>query len=187
MSTNSMAASTETTEVAKKSAFWEWVRFIIFIAIAYFVLTHTIGLTKVSGNSMNPSLSDGSIVLVNKLSNYVGNPKYGDVVIIHDAGIGYDIIKRVIAVGGDTVSITNGTVYVNRVPLPELYTTGQANDMKETFVEANKIFVVGDNRTPGESLDSREARIGTIPVQEISGYAIVSLAPFYKIAKPLKL
>lgn len=49
------------------------------------------------------------------------------------------------------------------------------------------MFVLGDNRTPGESLDSRSSEIGPVVISNIKGYANVSISPFYKIMKPLKL
>ncbi|RXJ02785.1 signal peptidase I [Anaerobacillus alkaliphilus] len=162
-----------------------WVKFIFFLMLAVFAIKTTIGFTLIVGDSMQPSLKDGSFLLVNKLSATIGEPNYGDVVVLEEGG--YDVIKRVIGVPGDTVSISDGIVYVNEIPLPELHTIGDANDMAAVTVGLGHIFVMGDNRTPGESLDSRDPNMGPVPITNIKGYASVSLFPFYKIAKPLQL
>lgn len=119
---------------------------------------------------MSPTLKTVSILIEDKLSTHFGKPKYGDVVIISEKEIGYSIIKRVIALPGDTISIKSGTVYVNGKPLTEPYIDGKADNMKEVKVEDNKIFVMGDNRTPGESFDSRSSEMETLPISYIRGY-----------------
>lgn len=163
----------------------DWVKFSIILAIAYIIISNTAGLTLVSGFSMEPTLRDKSLLFVNKLSVHISEPEYGDVVVVQQKG--YDIIKRVVGISGDTVKIEKGIVYVNGTPLPEVYTLGKANDMKEITVGEDKVFIMGDNRTPGESLDSRDPSIGPVSVKKIKGYAEVSLFPMYRIMKPLQL
>jgi signal peptidase I len=171
----------------KKSEVWGWIRFILLLAIAYILISNMIGLTRVSGNSMNPTLKNGNILLINKIPLFYSLPKYGDVVIIKDARMDYNIIKRVIAVQGDRVAIRKGVIYVNDAPLPELYTIGKSNDMQEQTLGSGYFFVAGDNRVTGESLDSRDPKLGPIHIKDIKGYAAISLFPMHRIAKPLKL
>lgn len=175
----------EVTKKNTKKEIVSWVKFIILLALAVFIIKGSIGFTIVVGDSMQPSLRDGSFLLVNKVPANFSEPIYGDVVVIEEAG--YDIIKRVIGVHGDTVAIQEGVVYVNQLPLPELHTIGEANDMSPITIQTGKIFVMGDNRTPGESLDSRDSDFGQVSVENVKGYATISLFPFYKISKPLKL
>ncbi|UJF32987.1 signal peptidase I [Paenibacillus hexagrammi] len=151
------------------------------------LINNMIGLTRVSGNSMNPTLQNSSIVLLNKIPLFYSQPVYGDVVVIKDSRLDYSIVKRVIAVEGDRIAIRDGVVFVNDNPLPELYTFGKSQDMEEQTIKNNYIFVAGDNRTPGASLDSRDPQIGQIHISAVRGYAAVSLFPMYRIAKPLKL
>lgn len=171
------------SKVSLKSQVFEWVKFIATVVIVYFLATHIIGFTRISGFSMNPTLKDGSIVAVNKLSSYVGKPDYKDVVVINRESKGYEIIKRVIALPGDRVSIKNGFVYVNDSTISESYTQGISEDMEEVTVPQGDVFVIGDNRDAGESLDSRDFSIGSLPIASIKGYALFSILPFYKIAK----
>lgn len=170
-----------------RSEFWGWVRFLAGLGIACFLILHIIGLTRVSGNSMNPSLNNGNVLLVNKWSTYFGAPEFGDVVIIHSPRLSYDIVKRVIGTNGDRIAITDGTVLVNGNEIPELYALGIPEDMEEVYVGAGEVFVLGDNRTPGESLDSRSSELGLVPEENITGYALIKLIPWGGIAKPLEL
>ncbi|ASS67459.1 MULTISPECIES: signal peptidase I [unclassified Paenibacillus] len=171
---------------SRKSELIGWIRYIILLTLGLFLLTHTIGLDRVHGHSMAPTLGDGNILLINKVSTYFAQPAAGDVVIVDSAALGYSIVKRVIATEGDNVAIHEGIVYVNGRALPEMYTTGKAADMEEAAVRPGCVFVLGDNREPGESLDSRSPELGQVPVKEIQGYALVSLLPWRGIAKPLE-
>lgn len=169
-----------------KSEIIEWIRFIILLFIVYVIVTNTISITRVSGHSMDPTLQDGSWIAVNRLSTHFGKPKFGDVVIVSQEDKNYDIIKRIIGLPGDTVFIKGGTVFINDIPIPEVYTLGSSPDMEEITIEEDHIFILGDNRELGESLDSRDPSIGTIPINNIKGYAMISLFPTYTIMKPLK-
>ncbi|WP_249900378.1 signal peptidase I [Paenibacillus sp. PK3_47] len=169
-----------------KSGFWGWVRFLAVLGISCFLIFHSIGLTRISGNSMNPSLNNGNVLLVNKWPLYTGSPGFGDVVVIRTPQLPYDIIKRVIGTEGDTVAIKDGTVLVNGHDFPELYAYGIPEDMDEVYVGAGEVFVLGDNRTPGESLDSRSPELGLVPEEYITGYGFIKLIPWGAIARPLE-
>lgn len=163
-----------------------WIKYFTLLIAAYIFLTNIVGLTWISGHSMDPTLKDGSLVLINKASVHLGHPEHGDVVTVRESGNRFTIIKRVIGLPGDRVAIKDGTVYVNDIPQVEIYTFGKAKDMKEVTVEPNRLFIVGDNRTPGQSLDSRSPKVGTVPVSSVEGYAVISLYPMYRIMKPLE-
>lgn len=112
--------------------------------------------------------------------------KRGDVIIIsHATRKDESIIKRVIAVGGDTVDIDfyNGTVSVNGQVLDESYTRTPTNlsyDM--TFpvtVPEGTLFVLGDNRN--DSIDSRSTDIGFVAEEKVLGKVVLRFYPFNKI------
>ncbi|CAM4491429.1 signal peptidase I [Paenibacillus endophyticus] len=171
----------------KKQGVWSWVRLLLIVGILFVVLNNLTGLMKVSGNSMNPTLQSGNVLFINKLALFLGVPKYGDIVIINEDRLGYSLVKRVIAVEGDKVAIAEGVTYVNGLPLLESYTYGQSEDMEEVVIGVDELFVAGDNRTLGESLDSRDPELGPIHFRDIKGYAAFSLWPMHTLAKPLKL
>lgn len=171
----------------KKRGIWSHTRFVLIVAVIFIIVNNLIGLMRVSGHSMSPTLQSGNVLLINKVALLFGTPKYGDVVVVADDRLGYNIVKRVIAVEGDRVAIVDGVTYVNGIPLVELYTYGISEDMAELTVNTNELFVLGDNRSPGESLDSRDKDLGTIHIGAIAGYASISLWPIHGIAKPLEL
>lgn len=94
----------------------EWMRFFLILSVLLVVLLNTVGLTKVSGFSMYPTLNDGDLVFVNKLARYTHDPELGDVAIMKLQAEGFDVVKRIIGVPGDTVFIKNGIIYVNNEP-----------------------------------------------------------------------
>jgi signal peptidase I len=186
-----MSSITEKTNnkvnISLRSQISGLIKYIIFLSALYLIFTFGIGIIQVSGNSMEPSLKDGSFLLTNKLATNMKKASYGDVVVVKEDHQQFFIVKRVIGVPGDTISINGGKVYVNDMVIPELYTTGTPNDMDSIIVPEDHIFIMGDNRAPGESLDSRDPAVGAIPNSSVKGYPILSLFPFYKIAGPLEL
>lgn len=137
----------------------------------------------VIGNSMFPNFSGGDrVACVHSFFGY----ERGDVVIIsHATRKDESVIKRVIAVGGDTVDIDfyKGTVSVNGQVLDEPYVgtpTNLSYDM--TFpvtVPEGKLFVLGDNRN--DSIDSRSTDIGFINENKVLGKVVFRFYPFNKI------
>lgn len=142
--------------------------FLLYVlALVIFLLTVTCLNTfvyfnvKVSGSSMSPTLygigTDGDVLIANKLKR----AEKGDIVII--GGVeSYWLIKRVIAVEGETVKIDGGYVYVNGVKIDEPYASekGVTEYMNEKWkngytLKENEIFYLGDNRAHNGSSDSR--------------------------------
>jgi len=132
-------------------------------------------IVVVSGPSMENTLRDGDYLLVLSSSVYQ-NPKQGDIVVISkdDFKNGEPIVKRVVAVGGQTVRIEEGTVYVDGVKFDDR--TTNLYDPPSTFVVPDgKIFVLGDNR--GKSKDSRSSEICMIDKREVLGKVLVIAFP----------
>jgi signal peptidase I len=136
----------------------------------------------VSGNSMKESLHNGDYVLL--LSNvFYKNPQAGDIIVASKDSFenGIPIVKRVIAVEGQTVDIDfeNNIVYVDGKPIDEPYLEySDINREGISFplkVEEGCVFVLGDNRP--DSCDSRNPRVGLIDKREILGKAIFLFLP----------
>ncbi|MEH6938342.1 signal peptidase I [Bacillus sp. JJ664] len=164
-----------------------WIKYIFFLLFVFFIFHNVIGISKVSGLSMSPSLEDGGLIIVNKAAKYYKKPHLGDVAILTQPTEGIDIVKRIIGVAGDKVKIQEGIVFVNNEAIPEVATLGKSVDMEEVTVPDGTLFVMGDNRTPGESLDSRDNSVGPISINNLKGYVLYSLSPFHSIPKPLVL
>ncbi len=144
---------------------------LLLLAIVFStVFGNTFFSVMVSGNSMKPTLSNGDVLLVNKLKE----PKRGDIVVIKGETMdGSWIIKRVIAIEGDTVEIKDGYVFINGERLNENYTTQDPTleiDWQEPKVIAKgEYFYLGDNRGEGESSDSRVEQKATCQREQILG------------------
>lgn len=151
---------------------------ILLLATAFFVNTHVARLAIVSGESMYPTFLDKDILLVNQV-NCV--PSRGDVVLIdisESSVLGKYIVKRVIAVEGDTVKLDyeSDSVLVNGVQIIEPYLNFDQDDPMKAFdaiddityqVPPGAIFVMGDNRN--NSLDSRSNMLGMINASDVVG------------------
>ncbi len=153
--------------------FWGMVVFLIMFSLIFRHVT-------VDGGSMNDTLRDGDRLIVSAVGY---TPKCGDIVVItHGEDLNEHLVKRVIAVEGQSVSIDSetGEVAVDGVLLKEYYIKGKTiagNNMEfPRVIEDGYVFVMGDNRE--HSLDSRSSEIGLIPVKNIVGKVIMRIYPF---------
>ena len=160
---------------------------IIGLLIVNFVLQRTI----VDGPSMEPTLQNKDNLWVEKISPKFGSFKVGSIVTINvpeEIRNQYNreknpIIKRVIAVEGDTVEIKDGKVLVNGKEKEENYITGNRTEVGSTSkfskltVPKGHIYVLGDNR--GNSTDSRI--IGPVDKKWVIGRAFVRTSPINKM------
>jgi signal peptidase I len=167
---------------------WDWVKSIGTALVIVFVLhTFVFNLSTVKGSSMQPTLEDGEWLFVNKWVYWVGEPKRGDVVILKDPSGGFGkreyLVKRIVALPGDTVEVKNHELYVNGEKYNEPYIDVQFEDadFSSLTVEKGHYFVIGDNRHAGASRDSRS--FGSVPDEMIKGRADFILWPLKKIKK----
>lgn len=147
--------------------------------------------TFVDGESMQNTLMDTEHVLVEKISYWFEEPKRGDIVIVHYPNRDELFVKRVIALGGETIKIDRGYVYINDEQLDEseyagdwygsiyrlIRTVGSENG--SYTVPYGCVFVMGDNRN--ESHDSRAEDVGAIPIDQVVGKAQFVIWPIGRI------
>ena len=151
----------------------------IFVAIfIYFVLVFFIGMrTSVIGVSMENTLYSGQQVLVNRLSYLVFGPKEGDIIVFTPNGSRntHFYVKRVVAVPGDTISIKDGKLYVNKENVDYGYDKIMDAGIleNELTLEPGEYFVMGDNCNNSE--DSRSGNIGPVSKEMIEGKAWFAL------------
>ncbi|MFD0665535.1 signal peptidase I [Thermocatellispora tengchongensis] len=149
------------------------------VVIALLVNAFVIGSFWIPSESMEDTLLVGDRVIVNKLN---GDAERGDIVVFKGWN-GLDTIKRVIAVGGDTVECCDAKkrITVNGVPIeekgylhPDDYPSGESFKEK---VPQGRLWVMGDHRSA--SSDSRDH--GTIAESDVIGRAVVIYWPFTRM------
>ena len=163
----------------KKASDRDFILWLIMVLVAAFAVRLFIfEPVRVSGDSMYDTLLDGERMFVEKVSYWFVRPQRGDIVICYYPNHTVTCVKRVIAVAGDTISITNGEVYVNWEKIDEsaYWEDTIWNDMMPTVVPENCVFVMGDNRNA--SSDSRSPSVGPIPYNRIVGRVRSVLWPF---------
>ena len=182
---------TSNTKTAKIREYAEAI--IIAILIAAFIRTFVVQAFKIPSGSMKPTLEIGDHILVNKFSYGVklpylrntiipvGQPRRGDIaVFIYPEDKSKDFIKRVIAVGGDTVEIRNKKLFVNGEAVDDPHGVHvedviypRAIQRRDNFgpvrVPEGTLFVMGDNRD--QSYDSRFW--GFVKLEDVIGKAFI--------------
>lgn len=173
----------------------EFIKDFIIALIIVLAITAVIKPTVVKEHSMDPTLHENNYLLLYKLAYKTkDHPEVGDIVVFKSELVNNDngkkklLIKRVIGVEGDTISIVDGYVYRNGEPLDEPYVAEQGttydNQGMEVFeyvVPEDKVFCMGDNRE--YSRDSRDPLIGPVDEDQIVGKAVIRLYPFDQITK----
>lgn len=157
------------------------------VALVCLILTFSLAgrVIRVVGSSMVPTLHEGDLMLLQSIGY---TPKQGDVVVLRKSSFMNDpIVKRVIAVGGQHVSIdyNANTVTVDGTVLDEPYILELMQDptfhhfgtyQSEIDVPEGSIFVMGDNRN--NSSDSRDISLGTVDERYVLGRVLCVLLPF---------
>ena len=161
--------------------FFDWVETTLFCMIlAIVVLTYLFQEVQVDGTSMVPTLQDWDRLVTSSLF-YTVEP--GDIVVINREDGQEPLIKRCIAVTGQTVDIDfdAGIVYVDGQALEEDYVNTPTNRHSGNLIDfpctvpEGHIFVMGDNRN--NSLDSRYVEVGMIDLDNVFGEVIFRLLP----------
>ena len=187
-----MSDAAESNSKVGLKAIREWVTVVgVALIIAFVVRGFALQQFYISGPSMESTMFQDNRVLVNKLSYRLHDIHRGDVVVfdrVTTDGVAVqhdDLIKRVIGLAGDTISISKCVVSVNGKSIDEPYLNdydlAQTNlddrcripEMAVTTVESGHLFVMGDNRP--QSFDSR--MFGTIDEKLVVGRAFVIIWP----------
>ena len=154
----------------------------IFIVVYLFILQPN----QVKGASMEPTFDSGDYIFTSKITYKFRPLERGDVVVFRSPrNPDIEYIKRIIALPGDRVRITDTRVYVNETLVQEAYISAQTElwdggfvkDNEEIMLGSNEVFVMGDNRP--RSSDSRE--FGPILTDTIIGNVFFRYYPPQKI------
>lgn len=155
-------------------------KYLILIAIVFFIALFVISFEQVIGPSMKGTLDAGDVTIVNKLVYKLRTIKRNEIVSINQKD--KIMVKRVIGLPGEHIEYKDNKLYVNGSLILENNISVETKDFKledigyET-IPKNMYFVLGDNRT--NSSDSRE--FGLVKKDEIIGKIVMRLYPFSKI------
>ena len=160
--------------------------YLLGVLVATFLVVTYVGQrTKVSGSSMEPMLSDGDNLIIDKISYRFEDPQRYDIIVFpfQYAGRPY-YIKRIIGLPGETVYIDDdGNIYINDVLLEEPYGKDTITDPGRAYepitLGDDEYFVMGDNRN--NSSDSRDPVVGNIHRDDLVGKAWMRIWPFDEI------
>lgn len=154
---------------------------IIAMIVFSIIFTYFFRLIGVDGSSMLPTLKDGDLLVLSMTDDAYHR---GDIIVVHRPNED-PLIKRVIAIGGERITIDDdGNVYINDRLLNEKYIQGETvmRDFDGTMlIPRGYLFVMGDNRTV--SNDSRRDEVGLIAVEDVVGKAVYRVWPFRSIGK----
>lgn len=167
---------------SKLGAFFMDILEVIVLAVGIFLIVYLLILRphKIKGQSMHPNFPDAEYLLTEKISYYRHDPQRGDVIVFKPPISEDEFIKRVIALPGETVMVSNGRVFVNDKELREDYIKIDTNastflsEGESYTVPTGNYFVMGDNRP--HSSDSRAW--GPITKKVITGKAWLIYFPF---------
>jgi signal peptidase I len=147
---------------------------VVLAVVLYFGINAVSARVRVDGFSMNPTLQNGEYILVNKLAYKTGHPERGDIVVFKfPMNPQEDLIKRVIGLPGESVTVHDGVVSVNGAPLDEPYINAEPFYDGEWKIPEGQLFVLGDNRN-----DSRDShQWGLLPIENVIGRAVLIYWP----------
>ena len=147
---------------------------LILAVVLYFGINAVSVRVRVDGFSMNPTLQNGEYILVNKMAYKTGKPQRGDIVVfMFPMNLEEDLIKRVIGLPGESVSVQDGVVSINGTPINEPYINAAPFYNGEWQVPEGQLFVLGDNRN-----DSRDShQWGLLPIENVIGRAVLIYWP----------
>ena len=149
----------------------EWVPYIVVILFVILVKMYIVTPIRVNGSSMDDTLNNGDIMILNIINYRFNDIKRFDIVVV-DEGNEY-IIKRVIGLPGEVVSYKDNQLYINGKKIKENYGSEITDDFTYK-VNKGTYFVLGDNRT--NSMDSRV--FGSFPKNKVLGKTSLTIFPF---------
>lgn len=164
----------------------QWVIVIVVTIVASLLIRRFVAeCYQIPSGSMLETIKEGDYVLGEKLSIAFQGPQVGQIVTFDDpSGSGYTLIKRVIALGGQTVDFQDGKLVVDGVVQEESYTLGKPSEpFDQTMVEGGisypyevpegYVWLMGDNRT-----NSRDSRyFGAVPLKSVTSHAVWTYWP----------
>lgn len=149
--------------------------YVVIIIVVILVRSFIVTPVRVNGSSMYPTLKGKEIMLLNKL----GKIDRFDIVVLKIDVEDDNLIKRVIALPGETIEIKDNKIYVNDKELEDKYGSSNTSSIDKITLKDDEYYVLGDNRVI--SMDSRV--FGPIKARDIKGTTNLVMYPFNKFGK----
>jgi len=153
---------------------------ILAIILAFFVRKFIIFQISVPSESMYPTIKIGDRIMVTRLYD-LSKLKRGDIIVFDSKELDKPLIKRLIGLPGDKVTINKGTVYINGEKLIESYVVNNEDYSGSFDVPEGKYLFFGDNRA--DSFDARKWQNSYIDGEDIKGKARFIVYPFKRFGK----
>lgn len=162
---------------------WRWLPVLVLLMLI--VRRFFVCISLIRGRSMLSTLRNNDVALVSRLHYLLVKPKRGDIVICfypgrqmkHCRWLRQPMVKRVIALPGETIEIVEGQTMIDGQPLEESYLDPNHNKFRRSMAPivlgTNQYFVMGDNRDG--SHDSR--RVGPLERSMLTGQVLLLLWP----------
>ena len=168
--------------------FKDTLKYLIVIVVVLVIVLYVVTLQQVVGPSMQPTLNEGDVLILNKFHYYLFDVKRNDVVSLKYDGSKY-LIKRVIGLPGESIYYKDNILYINGNPYKENIVEGlitedfDLKDLGYDKIPDDMYLVLGDNR--GNSLDSRNKEVGLIKKEDIIGKVFIRIWPLngFKLVK----
>ena len=147
----------------------------VLLTVAIFIVINVVtGRFRIEGPSMRPNLHAGQYLIVSKIVYKLHPPERGDIIVFHHPqSVDRDLIKRIIGLPGETITIRQGQVFVNGAPLEEPYVSDRGRYSDQFELGQNEFYVLGDNRPNSD--DSHNW--GVLSEDRIVGKAWISYWP----------
>lgn len=157
--------------------------YVIIVVVVVLFRTFIATPVRVDGSSMDSTLKDGDILILNKLNN---SYERFDVVVVNVNidGNTSKLVKRIIGLPGESIEYKDNELYINGEIMEDVDTARTSDFTLKELYNINKLpnnyyFVMGDNR--GYSRDSRDYTVGLIKEEDIVGTTTIRIYPFNKI------
>ena len=155
----------------------EVIPYVLIFIFVIFIKTYVVTPIRVNGPSMNDTLHNKDIMLLDEISYRFSEIKRFDIVVLKYKD--EYIIKRVVGLPGEELEVKDNQLYINGKIVKQDFSHAKTNDIEKVAIEEDCYYVLGDNRV--NSVDSRV--IGSVNKNRIKGKAVFTIYPFNRLGK----